>query len=104
MTSVTVALPAHLRTLARVDREVEVQVDDSSGREPTIAQLIDAVEQRYPMLRGTIRDHATGRRRAYMRYFACGEDVSHVAESTALPRDVLDGREPFIVLGAIAGG
>ena len=95
-----VALPAHLRTLARVDGEVELEV----AAPLTQRTLLDALEARYPMLRGTIRDQATGKRRAFMRYFACGEDVSHEAPDAPLPEAVARGTEPFMVVGAIAGG
>ena len=95
-----VALPAHLRTLARVDGDVELEVA------PPLTQraVLDALEARYPMLRGTIRDQATGRRRAFMRYFACGEDLSHEAPDAPLPEAVARGSEPFMIVGAIAGG
>lgn len=95
-----VALPAHLRTLARVDGEVELEV----AAPLTQRAVLDALEARYPMLRGTIRDQATGRRRAFMRYFACGEDLSHEAPDAPLPEAVARGTEPFMVVGAIAGG
>ena len=95
-----VALPAHLRTLARVDGEVELEV----AAPLTQRTVLDALEARYPMLRGTIRDQATGKRRAFMRYFACGEDVSHEAPDAPLPEAVARGTEPFMVVGAIAGG
>ena len=95
-----VALPAHLRTLAQVDGEVELDV----AGPPTQRSVLDALEARYPMLRGTIRDQATGRRRAFMRYFACGQDLSHEAPDAVLPDAVAAGAEPFMVVGAIAGG
>jgi hypothetical protein len=95
-----VALPAHLRTLARVDGDVELEVSAPL----TQRAVLDALEARYPMLRGTIRDQATGRRRAFMRYFACGEDLSHEAPDAPLPEAVARGSEPFMVVGAIAGG
>jgi hypothetical protein len=95
-----VALPAHLRTLARVDGDVELEVSAPL----TQRAVLDALEARYPMLRGTIRDQATGRRRAFMRYFACGEDLSHEAPDAPLPEAVASGSEPFMVVGAIAGG
>jgi molybdopterin synthase sulfur carrier subunit len=98
--AVRVTLPAHLRTLAGVGGEVQVEVVGS----PTIASVLDALETRYPMLRGTIRDHGTLKRRAFMRYFACGNDMSHDSADTMLPGEVVNGAEPFIVLGAIAGG
>jgi sulfur-carrier protein len=100
MTTVRVALPVHLRTLARVEGEVPVAVDET----PSIADVLDALEDRYPMLRGTIRDHGTLKRRAYIRYFACGEDISHEPPETRLPAQVAAGSEVFQVIGAISGG
>jgi molybdopterin synthase sulfur carrier subunit len=100
MTTVRVALPVHLRTLARVDDEVELQV----AAAPTIASVLDALEARYPMLRGTIRDHRTQRRRAFIRFFADGQDLSHEPPETPLPSAVLGGKDAFCVVGAIAGG
>jgi sulfur-carrier protein len=97
---IRVALPAHLRTLARVDGEVKVHV---AGR-ATIGAVLDALEVAYPMLQGTIRDHATQRRRAFLRFFACGEDLSHEPPDTPLPEAVVSGAEPFLVIGAMAGG
>jgi hypothetical protein len=93
-------LPAHLRTLARVHGEAEVQVDGPV----TQRSVIDALEARYPMLRGTIRDHATQERRPFVRFFACAEDLSHEPPDAPLPDAVTRGVEPFIVVGAIAGG
>ena len=95
-----VALPAHLRTRAQVTGEVELEV----AVPLTQRAVLDALEARYPMLRGTIRDQATGRRRAFMRYFACGQDLSHESPDTELPDQVASGAEPFMVVGAIAGG
>ena len=96
-----VRMPVHLRTLARVDgAEVAVDVPDT----PTIADVLDAVERDYPALRGTIRDHGGGRRRALVRFYACGEDLSHEPHDTRLPDRVVSGDEPFTVIGAIAGG
>ena len=97
---IRVALPAHLRTLARVTGEVKLEVA------PPVTQraILDALESRYPMLRGTIRDHGTLRRRAYVRYFACREDLSHEPPDAPLPEAVAKGTEPFYVVGAIAGG
>jgi sulfur-carrier protein len=97
---IRVVLPAHLRTLARVNGEVTV---DLNG-EMTQQALLDALELRYPVLRGTIRDHATQKRRAYVRYFACERDLSHERPDAALPQAVLDGIEPFLIVGAMAGG
>ena len=97
---VRVILPLHLRTLARVDGEVEVAVEG----EPTQRAILDALEARYPMLRGTIREHGTQQRRAFLRFFACNEDVSHQSPDAPLPSAVATGVEPFMVVGAIAGG
>ena len=97
---VRVVLPAHLRTLARVEGEVELVVE---GR-ATQRSGLDALEARYPMLRGTIRDHVTQERRAFVRFFACGEDLSHEPLDAALPDAVTAGTEPFLVIGAMAGG
>lgn len=97
---IRVVLPHHLRTLARVGDEVELEVDGAV----TVRAVLDAVEAKYPMLRGTIREHGTLKRRPMVRFFACGEDVSLEPVETALPAAIADGSEPFIVLGAIAGG
>ncbi len=97
---ITVTLPAHLRTLARVDGDVRVEVPGPV----TQRSVLDALEQAYPMLRGTIRDHGTFKRRAFVRYFACGEDLSHEPPDAPLPAAVAEGKEPFMVVGAIAGG
>ena len=97
---IRVALPQHLRTLARVGMEVELEV-----RGPvTQAAILDALEARYPVLCGTIRDHVTRQRRPFLRFFACGEDLSHEPPDAPLPEAVASGREPFLVIGAIAGG
>jgi sulfur-carrier protein len=93
-------LPAHLRTLARVGAEVALDVPVPA----TIASTLDALEARYPMLRGTIRDHDTLLRRPFIRYFACEEDISHQPTEMPLPEAIVTAREPLIVLGAIAGG
>jgi hypothetical protein len=98
--AIRVVLPAHLRTLAKVGGEVTLDV----AGEATQRTVLDALETRYPMLRGTIRDHATQRRRAFVRFFACGEDLSHDPADKPLPLAVANGREPFVVLGALAGG
>src|SRR6185437_16819538 len=98
--SVRVCLPFHLRNLAQVGPEVTVQ----ATRPVTIKSILDAVEARYPMLRGTIRDYDTGKRRTFLRYFACEEDYSLEPVETELPQAVSEGREPFLVVGAIAGG
>ena len=97
---IRVDLPAHLRTLAHIQGDVEIQVD---GR-ATVRAVLDALELRYPMLRGTIRDQVTQQRRPYVRFFACQEDLSHDSPDTPLPEAVVTGREPFLVIGAIAGG
>jgi hypothetical protein len=97
---IRVVLPAHLRTLARVDGEVKLHVE---GR-VTQRSVLDALEDLHPMLRGTIRDHVTRRRRAFVRFFACQEDLSHEEPDAPLPDPVAAGAEPFVVLGAMAGG
>ena len=97
---IRVALPAHLRTLAHVDGEVKLHVVGPV----TQRAVLDALEARYPMLRGTIRDHVTHQRRAFVRFFACGEDLSHEPPDAPLPEAVATGAEPFLVVGAIAGG
>src|SRR5216110_572191 len=97
---IRVVLPPHLRTLARVDGEVELEV--TSPVSPR--SVLDALEAKYPMLRGTIRDHVTQLRRPFLRFFACGEDLSHNAPDAPLPDAVVSGAEPFVVMGAIAGG
>ena len=97
---IRVVLPQHLRTLAAVGREVALEVPG----EVTQRSVLDALEARYPMLRGTIRDHVTLRRRPFIRFFACEQDLSHDPPETRLPDEVVAGREPLIVVGAIAGG
>ena len=97
---IKVILPPHLRTLAQVRGELELEVE----KPVTTRSVLDALEGRYPMLRGTIRDHVTGKRRDFLRYFADGRDFSQDAPDTLLPDTVVDGAEPLIVLGAIAGG
>jgi len=97
---IRVTLPPHLRKLSHVDGEVELDVE---GR-VTQRSVLDALEARYPMLRGTIRDHVTQKRRAFVRFFACGEDLSHESPDTPLPEAVATGAEPFMIVGAIAGG
>jgi sulfur-carrier protein len=97
---IRVVLPAHLRTLARVDGEVKLDVEGPV----TQRSVLDALEARYPMLRGTIRDHVTQQRRAFVRFFACEEDLSHDLPDTPLPEAVATGAEPFLLVGAIAGG
>jgi hypothetical protein len=97
---IRVILPYHLRNLARVQSEIQIEVAEAL----TIDALLNAVEARYPMLKGTIREHDTKKRRAFVRFFACGEDYSMVEDSTLLPEKILSGREPFMIVGAIAGG
>lgn len=97
---IRVALPFHLRTLAQVDDEVTLDVQG----EVTVRSVLDALEAKYPVLRGTIRDHDTGKRRAFIRFFACEEDWSHEPPDAPLPEAVVKGKEPFCVIGAIAGG
>jgi molybdopterin synthase sulfur carrier subunit len=97
---IRVALPYHLRNLARVDGEVALEVEGAV----TQRAVLDALEARYPVLRGTIRDHVTQRRRPFLRFFACEEDLSHEPPDAPLPDAVARGAEPFLVLGAIAGG
>jgi hypothetical protein len=98
--TIRVELPAHLQTLARASAEVSVEVDAPV----TIASVLDALESTYPVLQGTIRDHVTKRRRDFLRFFACEEDVSHDPSDRPLPDAVIDGREPLLIVGAIAGG
>ncbi len=97
---IRVVLPAHLRNLAKVDGEVHLDVDG----QVTQGLVLDALEERYPVLRGTIRDQSTKKRRAFVRFFACEEDLSHEAPDTPLPNAVVDGKEPFLIVGAMAGG
>ncbi len=98
--TVRVVLPAHLRTLARVDGEVKVEV----AGPVTLRAVLDALEATYPMLRGTIRDQVTQNRRAFLRFFACEQDLSHQSPDAALPETVAAGSEPLLVVGAMAGG
>jgi len=97
---IRVVLPFHLRTLARVDGEVQVE----AGSPVTLGSVLDALEASYPVLRGTIRDHVTLRRRPFVRYFACKEDLSFEPPETKLPDAVVAGAEPFLIVGAMAGG
>lgn len=97
---VRVAIPAHLRSLARTGAEVQVEV----AGEVTPNTILEAVEAKYPMLRGTIREHGSLKRRAYLRFFACKEDWSHESQDAVLPNEIAEGKEPFIVMGAVAGG
>jgi sulfur-carrier protein len=97
---IRVVLPAHLRTLAQINGEVELQVEG----QVTQRSVLDALEARYPMLCGTIRDHNGGRRRAFIRFFACEQDLSHEQPDTPLPEAVTIGAEPYLIVGAMAGG
>jgi sulfur-carrier protein len=97
---IRVLLPHHLRTLAHVGDEIHVDLNGSA----TVRAIIDAIEEKYPMLRGTIRDHETKKRRPLVRFFACGEDISHDPLDTPLPDPIAKGTEPFFIMGAIAGG
>jgi hypothetical protein len=97
---IRIVLPYHLRTLARVDGEVQLEV----ASPVTVRSVLDALEARYPMLRGTIRDHGTLKRRPFVRYFACKEDLSLEPPETKLPDEVVSGVEPFLIVGAMAGG
>jgi molybdopterin synthase sulfur carrier subunit len=97
---IRIELPAHLRTLARLDGEVMLEIEGPA----TQRSVLDALEARYPALRGTIRDHATQQRRPFIRFFACSQDLSHQSPDAPLPDAVVIGKEPFLVVGAIAGG
>ena len=97
---IRVVLPAHLRSLARIQGDVLLEVEPPA----TQRSVLDALEQRYPMLCGTIREHVTLQRRPYVRFFACSQDLSHDPPDTPLPEEVVNGTEPFLILGAVAGG
>ena len=97
---IRVVLPAHLRTLAKVSGEVTLEGVDAT----TTREVLDALESRFPTLKGTMRDPVTGKRRAFVRFFACREDISHAAADDPLPEAVRSGHEPFLVVGAMAGG
>ena len=97
---IRVVLPHHLRTLARVGDEVQLELNGSA----TLRSVLDTLEAKYPMLQGTIRDHGTLKRRPMVRFFVCGEDVSHDLPDTPLPDAIVNGSEPFFIMGAIAGG
>lgn len=99
---IRVALPTHLRTLARVEGEIEVHLEVRGA--PTQRAVLDALEAKYPALRGTMRDHVTRKRRPFIRFFACGQDLSHESPDAPLPGAVASGEEPYLVVGAIAGG
>ena len=98
--TIRVELPQHLRTLAHVGREVQLEVEGAV----TQRTVLDALEARFPMLRGTVREHGTQQRRAFLRFFACEEDLSHESPDAPLPEAVVSGKEPFLIIGAIAGG
>jgi hypothetical protein len=97
---IVVVLPAHLRSLAGVSGDVQLEIEGDVTRR----SILDALESRYPMLRGTIRDHVGGERRPLLRFFACGEDVTHESADAPLPQAIVSGTEPFYIIGAIAGG
>ena len=97
---IRVVLPAHIRTLAKVDGDVEIEVEGVAS----VRSVLDALETRYPTIRGALRDHTTKKRRAFVRFFACEEDLSHDDPEQPLPEAVQSGKEPFFVIGAIAGG
>jgi len=102
---IRLVLPAHLRNLARVPgSEVEIDLAEPGEGTVTLRQVLAALERRYPMLRGTIRDPASGERRPFLRFFACGEDLSHGGADLELPAAVVSGAEPLLVVGAVAGG
>ena len=100
---ILVVIPPHLRTLAGVTGDVTLEVGEIDG-EVTRRSILDALETRYPMLRGTILEHVTGERRPFLRFFACGEDVTHQPADAPLPQAIASGAEPFYIIGAIAGG
>ena len=97
---IRVVLPHHLRTLAKIGDEVQLDLNAP----PTVKSVLDALEQKYPVLRGTIREHGTLKRRSLVRFFVCGEDISHESPDDPLPDPIVKGAEPFFVMGAIAGG
>ena|SRR5215831_16956900 len=97
---IRVVLPFHLRTLSRTEGELQLDVPNPV----TIGSVLDTIETQFPMLRGTIRDHGTLKRRPFVRFFACEQDLSHEPPNTALPESVVNGKEPFLVVGAMAGG
>jgi sulfur-carrier protein len=97
---IRVLIPTHLSRLASANREIELQIDGT----PTINAVLDALEAKYPMLRGTIRDHATKQRRPFIRFFAIGQDLSHEPTDAPLPDEVIQGTQPLLIIGAMAGG
>jgi sulfur-carrier protein len=104
MTAVRVVLPAHLKNLCRVQGEVTLHLGGEYDRDVTRQALLDALESAYPVLRGTIRDHVTGKRRAFVRFYACHQDLSNEPADVPLPAAVVAGSEPFLIVGAMAGG
>jgi molybdopterin synthase sulfur carrier subunit len=100
MATIRVELPAHLRNLAQTGAEVQLEIAGAV----TQRSVLDALEQQYPVLRGTIREHDTQKRRAFLRFFACQEDLSHESPDAPLPAEVVSGKEPFLIIGSIAGG
>jgi len=98
---IRITIPFHLRTLSGVEGEIALDVDRTA---PTLRDVLDVLEARYPMLKGTIRDHVTGQRRAFVRFFACGQDLSNEGPDAALPDGITNGAEPLMIVGAIAGG
>jgi len=97
---IRIKIPHHLSVLAQVGTEVELEVEDPT----TLSAVLDALESRYPVLRGTVRDHVSGQRRPFLRFFACGQDISHEPPDTPLPDEIASGKEPLFIIGAIAGG
>ena len=97
---IRIIIPAHLRTLAGVRGDVTLEIDGAVTR----TSILDELEKRYPMLRGTIREHVSGERRPFLRFFACGEDITHQSPNDPLPQEIASGAEPLYILGAIAGG
>jgi sulfur-carrier protein len=104
MMMIRVVLPFHLRNLARVYHDVELEISSTQNQAVTLGALLDAIELRYPVLRGTIRDQDTLRRRPFVRFYACKEDLSHEPPETPLPPAIVSGAEPFFIIGAMAGG
>jgi hypothetical protein len=97
---IRVKIPHHLSVLAQVGTQVDIEIEGPV----TLSAVLDELEASYPVLRGTIRDHVTGQRRPFLRFFACGQDISHEAPDTLLPDEIISGTEPFLIIGAIAGG
>lgn len=101
---IRVVLPSPLKALAQVSGDIEVEIAADGAAGVSLAAVLDVIEARYPMLRGTIRDHGTGKRRAFVRFFACERDLSHDSPAAPLPVSVAEGREPLLIVGAMAGG